>query len=113
MVKIVILLVVLIATFIGAVASFLTKKGSHQKSWKELIWNRYIWCGFILYGVSTLAYIYSLRFEQLTILYPLVSTAYIWTTLFAVKFLGEKMNGWKWLGLAGIILGVVFIGLGS
>ena len=66
-----------------------------------------------MYGISTILFIPALKGGELSVLYPFVALAYIWVSLLSVKFLGEKMNKVKWLGIALIILGVSFIGLGS
>jgi len=78
-----------------------------------MIRSRLFHVGLFLYGLSFVFYIFALRKESLSVLYPFVSTTYIWTTFFSIKFLHEKMNVWKWAGLIGIIIGVTFIGLGS
>jgi uncharacterized membrane protein len=60
-----------------------------------------------------LLFIPALKGGDLSVLYPFVALAYIWVSLLSVKFLGEKMNKFKWLGIALIIIGVSFIGIGS
>ncbi len=66
-----------------------------------------------MYGISTIIFIPTLKYGQLSVLYPLVATSYMWTTLVAVKFLGEKMNRFKWIGIILIIIGVSLIGMGA
>ncbi len=105
--------IMLFASFIGAFATTLIKKSINKYPWKKLFASLSFWgCAFI-FGLSVLMYIYLLQTAELSVLYPLVSTSYIWTTLFSIKLLGEKMNFWKWAALTGIMLGVVLIGLGS
>jgi len=58
-------------------------------------------------------FIPALKGGDLSILYPFVSVTYVWVALLSVRFLGEKMNKFKWIGIAMIILGVSFIGIGS
>ncbi len=107
------IILVLMATFIAALGALLIKKVVNRYSFREMFSSRLLWLGFFLYGLSFIFYIVALRGESLSVLYPLVSTTYLWTTYLSIRFLGEKMNGWKWLGLLGIIVGVVIIGLGS
>ena len=66
-----------------------------------------------LFVIGTMLFIPALRGGDLSILYPFVSLSYIWVALLSVRFLGEKMNKYKWIGIALIILGVSFIGIGS
>ena len=106
---------VVLATFVGAFGPILLKKASAKKlsSIKSLMTNYPLMGGVFLYAIGTMLFIPALKGGELSILYPFVSLAYIWVSLLSVKFLGEKMNKLKWLGVALIILGVSFIGLGS
>lgn len=113
MINLLAVVLVVIGTITGAIGALILKKGSEKSSLRYFWKDRYLFGGFFFYGMSTVLYIIALRLEHLSVLYPLVSTSYIWTTLFSVKFLHEKMNQWKWIALSGIILGVTFIGFGS
>ena len=66
-----------------------------------------------MYAVGTILFIPALKGGDLSILYPFVALAYVWVSLLSVKFLGEKMNLVKWIGIALIIIGVSLIGIGS
>jgi uncharacterized membrane protein len=104
---------VLTGSIIGAFGTLLVKKSVDKHSFIAALRSTLMWAGIVLYGLSTLFYIFALRKEELSVIYPLVSTTYIWTTLFSIKFLKEKMNDYKWIGLGAIILGVVLVGMGS
>lgn len=106
---------VIIATLIGAFGPILLKKASARKLSKisSLVKNYYLFGGISLYALGTVLFIPALRGGDLSILYPFVSVTYIWVSLLSVKFLGEKMNKHKWFGIALIIVGVTFIGIGS
>ena len=107
------IVLVLGATVVGAFGALLLKKGIDKHSFRQLLTSSLLIIGFFLYGLSTVLYVVALRREELSVLYPLVSTSYVWTTALSIKFLGEKMNPWKYIGLAGIIIGVILIGVGS
>lgn len=113
MVSFVPLLLVLIGAFIGAIGNLVIKKGTNRYSFAKLFGSSLLWGGLFLYGLSVIFYVVALRQEELSVVYPLVSTTYLWTTFFSVKYLRERMNKWKWIGLLGIILGVTLIGIGS
>ena len=113
MVNVTSIILVLFGTFLGAVGALLIKKGNDQFAFTPFIRSNYFWVGVPFYVVSTICYIFALRMEQLSIIYPLVSTTYIWTTIFSVRYLGEEMNKWKYIGLAGIVVGIVLIGIGG
>lgn len=103
------------ATLIGAFGPILLKKASAKKLSKlsSLATNYHLFSGVALYAVGTMLFIPALKGGDLSVLYPFVSVSYIWVSLLSVKFLGEKMNKFKWLGIALIIIGVSFIGVGS
>lgn len=109
------IILVLVAVIIGAVGAVFLKKASQKLKFRfwSLVKNYYLISGFLLYGVSTVLFIIALKWGELSILYPLVATVYIWIAIFSIRFLGESMNKWKWLGIALIIIGVTLIGLGA
>ena len=106
---------VVLATLIGAFGPILLKKASAKKlsSIRSLVKNYYLFGGVALYGVGTVIFIPALKGGDLSVLYPFVALVYVWVSLLSVKFLGEKMNRLKWIGIALIIFGVTFIGLGN
>jgi len=106
---------VIIGTLVGAFGPILFKRGSGAfgLSIMSLFKNYNLLGGILLYCVSSLIFIPALRGGDLSILYPLVSVNYVWVSLLSVKFLGEKMNSFKWLGILFIIFGVSLIGLAS
>ncbi len=106
---------VILATLIGAFGPILLKKASAKKlsSISSLLSNYHLFGGVALYGIGTILFIPALKGGDLSVLYPFVALIYIWVSLLSVKFLGEKMNGHKWVGIILIIIGVSFIGIGS
>ncbi len=113
-----ILALVVFATILSALGAFFIKKGANDFSliiiWTSQFWtNGFLFGGLGLYALSSLIYVYALRFGELSTIYPLASLNYIWTALLAKKYFGEKFNLWKIMGLTGIILGVMLIGMGS
>ena len=108
-------ILVVIATLVGAFGPIFLKKASAKKLSKisSLITNYHLMIGVALYGIGTILFIPALKGGELSVLYPFVSLIYVWVSLLSVKFLGEKMNLLKWIGITFIILGVSLIGIGS
>ncbi len=106
---------VVTATLVGAFGPILLKKASAKRlsKLKSLATNYHLFGGVALYAVGTLLFIPALKGGDLSVLYPFVALAYVWVSLLSVKFLGEKMNKFKWIGIALIILGGSLIGIGS
>ena len=106
---------VLFSTILNSFAQVFYKYGANRLSFSvaALITNYPLMIGISIYGVSALILLVSLRGGELSVLYPLIATSYIWVSISSVYFFGEVMNLYKWLGIFTIILGVSLIGLGS
>jgi len=113
MIKLIPVLLVLIGSLIAALGTLIIKKGTDKYAFYRLLKSKSLWVGIFLYAVSVAIYVLALSQERLSVIYPIASTTYIWTTLFSVKFLKEKMNSHKWVALLGIVIGVTLIGVGS
>ena len=106
---------VIIAAFMGSFGSLCFKLGSEKLEFniKGLLANTVLLKGILIYGASTLVYVAGIKGGELSVLFPLVSTGYIWVVILSMKYLDEKMNKLKLIGMAGIMVGVILIGLGS
>ena len=106
---------VLFASCIGSYGAVMLKKVSEhiRECIKQPIKHPQLVIALFFYGIGTVLFIIALKGGELSILYPLVATTYIWTSLLSIKVLKEKMNFYKWLGIAVIIFGVTLIGFGS
>jgi drug/metabolite transporter (DMT)-like permease len=69
--------------------------------------------GVFLYLGSSVFYTAGIRHGQLSVLYPMVALGYVWTLLWARLFFQEQFTRQKFAGLALILIGVFFVGLGS
>jgi drug/metabolite transporter (DMT)-like permease len=78
-----------------------------------LITNVNLLIGLFLYAVGGGLMIISFRGGEVSVLYPIVATSYIWVSFLSIAFLNEFMNVYKWLGVSVIFMGIVFIGYGS
>jgi uncharacterized membrane protein len=110
------LLLVFIAVLIGSVGALLLKKGSahfhvkfHWEFITKLLHNYILIWGIFMYGLSAIFFIYALKLGELSVVYPLTSMSYVIISLLSIKYLNEKMNAYKWAGIAFIILGVVLV----
>jgi len=106
----------LISTIIGAFGALFLKIGSARfrikltiKGITDIITNYKLILGIILYVLGSIAFIYALKFGELSVVYPLTSMGYIFIAILSLIFLKEHMNRYKWLGIAFIILGVVLV----
>ena len=106
----------ILLTFIGAIGSLFLKLGSKKFHLELSIKNLFVmiknWqaiLGVIFYGLSSIIFIIVLKMTDLSIAYPMTSMSYIFVTIFSYKFLGEKINKYKFLGIILIIIGVILV----
>ena len=106
---------VALASFIGSFGALFLKAGAAKVKLgvRYLLFNGRLLLGVALFVASSLAYVVGLRQGELSVLYPIVSLSYIWTLLWSVLFLKERMTRSKFYGLALIVLGIVFMGAGK
>ena len=107
------IILILISTIFGSFGALFIKLGSKTFSFNpiRLLKNYNLILGFFLYGVAYVLFIVALKGGKLSVLYPIVSLGYIWISIISMKFLGERMNVWKWTGIVIIILGVSLMGI--
>ncbi len=103
----------LLAAFLGALGQYLYREGATQvqlSSPLSLITNAKILLGVVCYVAVMLLFVVGLKKGgQLTALYPVYATTFIWAALIGVLILGENLTLFRILGTALIILGVVFV----
>ncbi len=106
---------ILMSTLLNATAQILYKLGADKFAFDiySLATNYYVVAGLITYAVSAAIMIVALRYGELSLLYPIIATGYIWVTIATVYLLNESFNVYKLIGILMIIAGVSLIGLGS
>lgn len=105
---------VILCTAFTSVGQILWKIGAGkiaELSVIALLTNWALLLGFVSYGIGAVLLVLALRNGELSVLYPIVATSYVWVSLLSMKFLGETMNAWKWSGVAVILAGVVLVQL--
>ena len=108
------ILLVFVASIIGSFGAVFLKKGSAMLKGSLLDFlNSNLILGVALYLGSSVLYALGIKGGQLSVLYPMVSLGYIWTLLWSRLFFNEPFTQQKLTGLGLILLGVVFVGLGS
>jgi uncharacterized membrane protein len=107
--------IILTGTLLNSIAQVLYKFGAERLtlSISSLLTNYFLMIGLSIYAVSAIALLIALKGGELSVLYPLIATSYVWVSFLSIYFFNEIMNVYKWLGIIVIILGVTFIGMGS
>lgn len=92
-------------TLIGAFASLALKKGCVNLSIKTIYKNLWIYIGGLLYLSTAFINIILLKYLDYTVVLPFTSLTYVWSAIFAFVFLKEKIFAKQMLGLAMIVCG--------
>jgi uncharacterized membrane protein len=102
----------LITQLIGSFGPIYLKKASGTSNIYLLAKNKHFWLGVFFYLTGISLFTIALSGGDLSVLYPLVATSYVWVSVLSITMLKEKMNKHKWTGITLIILGVIIIASG-
>ncbi|MDR1803641.1 MAG: EamA family transporter [Treponema sp.] len=73
----------------------------------------YVLGGFAIYGAGALSMILAYRHGELSVLQPINSMSYVFSTILAVFILHEKIPPLTIIGIVLIVSGVIVIGVSS
>ncbi|MBW2966240.1 EamA family transporter [Candidatus Woesearchaeota archaeon] len=106
---------VFVCTLFTSFAQIFYKFGADRLSFNliSIITNWQIVLGLTLYGIGAVLLITALKGGDVSVLYPIVATSYIWVSLLSMYFFGEIMNLYKWIGIIAIFFGVIFVAKGG
>ena len=106
---------VVFCTLLTSTAQLFYKWGAEKLQFDlvSIVTNVDLIIGMLLYIVGGTLLIISFRGGEVSVLYPIIATSYIWVSFMAIYFLGETMNAYKWLGVFTIMVGMVLINYGS
>ena len=108
--RIVLGLVFVVMTFLGAVGSLGLKKGASQSNGLiSLVFNKWFVGGGMLYFLSALIDIWLLKFIPYVIVLPLTALTYCWSMVLARFVLKETVSPLKISGLFLIISGMIIL----
>ncbi len=101
--------------FVGSLGAVGFKAGAKRLEMNlwALLKNWQLAAGVAGYLLSSVFFVAGLRSGELSVLFPMVSTGYIWTTLWSKLLFGEHLTRGKLLGLALILIGCALLGLGN
>ncbi len=86
------------------------KLGSKDLSFSfEIIKNYHLLLGILFYVIAAILLIISLKFGELSVLYPILSLSFVWTTILSFTILNESINLFKIIAILFIVFGVSLI----
>lgn len=69
--------------------------------------------GVALYAFGSVVMILAFKGGEVSVLYPLIATSYIWVALVARFLLHEEVHVLRWIGIVVIVAGISIIGVAS
>ncbi len=107
---------VLVCTVFTSMAQILFKFASFSFSLDivSIATNYFFISGLVLYAVAAGLLIAALKRGELSVVYPVVATSYIWVSILSsMVFPTDAMTMMKWAGIFIIMAGVSFVGMGG
>ena len=108
--NVIIYLLLLIGTLLGAFGGFYLKKSTINKG-IGIIMSPFLYIGGFSYLISAILNIIVLKYLPYSVVLPLTSITYIWSLIIAYCFLKEKITKMKIYGIICIIIGAIFISI--
>lgn len=86
----------------------------HPFGWtKDFLWHLLInWqfaCSGVLFGASSVLWMYIVKHYPLSVAYPMISLSYVFGMLAAIAFFHESVSAVKWMGIGFIMIGCCLI----
>ncbi len=79
----------------------------------SFILNHYLYLGGLAYATGLIFMLKALRRGELTVVYPVLATSFIWVSLLSPIFFNtDSMSIQKWVGVSVIIAGVYMVSKG-
>ena len=105
----------IVCTLFTSTAQLLYKSGADKLEFNlmSLISNWNIFLGLLLYGIGAVLLIIALRGGEVTILYPIIASSYIWVALGSGYFFREIINSMRWVGIIFIMMGIILVNFGG
>jgi len=79
----------------------------------SIITNLPLITGMILYALGAIIMIIAFKGGEVSTLYPIIATSYVWVSLLSAYLFNENINILRWTGIFIIISGIIFISIGS
>jgi drug/metabolite transporter (DMT)-like permease len=109
---------VLVAMGIVVLCTLLTSSGKVLWKFGAMKWPLFpafyeVLGGFILHAIAAVVVIYLFKKGEVSILFPVFATNYIWITIMSYFIFHEALTTLKWAGIICIIVGSIILSMGS
>jgi multidrug transporter EmrE-like cation transporter len=105
-------LLMIVCTIFTSVGQILLKFGVDifDKNHVLSLFNVPLILGFFAYVIGAMLMLAAFRVGELSVIYPIIATSYVWVSLISPLLFPDVMNVWKWLGVLTILLSVTILG---
>jgi drug/metabolite transporter (DMT)-like permease len=93
----------------ASLGTFLLKLGAVGRTHLLDYVNAPLVCGFALYGLGGIFWVYGLSSEPLTVVYPFTALTFVLVLAGAVVFFQERPTASAWIGMAFVLIGIGLI----
>jgi len=109
------IVLIIFCTFCTSSAAIFNKYAANKISLtlNGTLYNYYIYIALFLLGTGFGLLMLALRGGDVTVLYPIIATSFIWVTVFAYFLFNEELSFLKLLGVFIIIVGIVIVKSGD
>jgi len=109
------IVLIIICTIATSLAAVFNKKGAvnFELTIQGTILNGYLILGLTLLAVAMLLLMLSLKGGDVSVIYPIIATSYIWVTVMSYYLFSESINIFKIIGIGLISGGVILINIGD
>lgn len=110
------IILMFIVTILTSIAQILYKLGVDKMasfSFYSIITNYILIGGIIVYGIAAILMLIAFKGGEVSVLYPIIATSYIFVSLLSAYFFNESMNLFRWLGVLSILFGICLISIKS
>ena len=106
---------VITAGFVGSFGAVFLKLGASrlENNLASLLINWRLAMGIGFYLLSSVFFVLGIRHGELSVLFPMVSLASVWTLMWSRLFLGEQITRTKLMALGLILMGLTVLGFGN
>ena len=106
----------LLCTLFASTAHILLKFGANDLDYSKIstFVNLPLILGLTFFGIGAIFMMTAFKQGELTVLFPILSTSYVWVSLLSPLFFeSDSMNLWKWMGVIIILISVSMLGIAS
>ena len=106
---------VFVCTFFTSIAQVFYKFGADRLNFSliSIITNWPLILGITIYLTAAFLLIIALKAGEVSVLYPIIATSYIWVSLLSRYFFNDLINFYKWIGMFFIFFGIILVAKGG